>query len=264
MQHESGSHMSCLHRPSLLYGWMAPQRGRHAGGVRRRARGLGRGRAVARGTARGSGMSYRQSFKRPIASGLRPHRLGLDALRRGQRQGGRSNTPARGATRRICWQAKQVKGGDGGRLVNSLVPAPVHPAWGKGFYRGGFCRHLWNILEDSPGEDRPRRCSSLLPSGTVQPQAPHKVLLLVAGGAGPSLRFRLARRPRQRLPQRVVQPGRAATRDAAHAGGDLNSHSPQLARTSCRGLPGRGRTDPRPGRRAAELPPGQSCQSRQT
>ncbi|CAE7666750.1 petH, partial [Symbiodinium microadriaticum] len=68
-------------------------------------------------------------------------------------------------------EAKRVKGGDGGRLVNSLVPAPVHPAWGKGFYRGGFCRHLWNILESNPGEDRPRRCSSLLPSGTMQPQA---------------------------------------------------------------------------------------------
>ena len=41
--------------------------------------------------------------------------------------------------------------------MNSLVPAPVHPAWGKGFYRGGFCRHLWNILEDKPGEDRSSR-----------------------------------------------------------------------------------------------------------
>ncbi|CAE7357830.1 unnamed protein product [Symbiodinium sp. KB8] len=54
-------------------------------------------------------------------------------------------------------EAKQVKGGDGGRLVNSLVPAPVHPAWGKGFYRGGFCRHLWKILENKPGEDRASR-----------------------------------------------------------------------------------------------------------
>ena len=74
-----------------------------------------------------------------------------------KRPPGLSDTPVQGATRRICWQAKQVKGGDGGRLVNSLVPAPVHPAWGKGFYRGGFCRHLWNILEDKPGEDRSSR-----------------------------------------------------------------------------------------------------------
>ncbi|CAE7935849.1 unnamed protein product [Symbiodinium sp. KB8] len=60
-------------------------------------------------------------------------------------------------------EAKQVKGGDGGRLVNSLVSAPVHPAWGKGFYRGGFCRHLWKVIENKPGK------------------APGKVLLVVAG-----------------------------------------------------------------------------------
>ena len=152
------------------------------------------------------------------------------------------------------------------RRTPGELPCPCAGASGvgQGFYRGGFCRHLWNILENNPGEDRPRRCSSLLPSGAMQPQAPRKVLLLVAGGAGPSLRFRLTRRPRQRLPERVVQPGRAAARDAAHATGDRNSHSLQLVRTLCRGLRRRGHTDSRPGCRAAELPPGQSYQSRQT
>ncbi|OLP94205.1 3'-5' exonuclease eri-1 [Symbiodinium microadriaticum] len=58
----------------------------------------------------------------------------------------------------VVEKAKQHKGGDGGRLVHSLVSAPVHPAWGRGFYRSGFCRHLWDVME-----------------------APGKVLLVVAG-----------------------------------------------------------------------------------
>ena len=52
------------------------------------------------------------------------------------------------------WKAKQRKGGDGGRLAESLVSAPVRPAWGKGFYRGGFCRHFWDVMQDEVEKDR--------------------------------------------------------------------------------------------------------------
>ena len=103
---------------------MAPQRGRYAGGVRCTARELGGGRAVASMVKE---CLIAEGLERPIAPGLRPHRFRLDALRRGKRRGRRSrpDTPLRGPARRICWQAKQVKGGDGGRLVNSLVPTDV-------------------------------------------------------------------------------------------------------------------------------------------
>ncbi|CAE7686269.1 unnamed protein product, partial [Symbiodinium microadriaticum] len=144
-------------RPRLLYGWMAPQRERYAGGVRRTARGLGRGEA---------------------------------SQRRRRRTPGELSCP--------CASASGV---GQGVLPGRFLPSPLeHP-------RGQAGR------------------------GPIQSAAPHSCL--------PELCNR-----RQRLPERVVQPGRAAAGDAAHAGG----------------LPGRGRTDPRPGRRAAELPPGHSYQ----
>ena len=54
----------------------------------------------------------------------------------------------------LTLQAKQRKGGDGGRLAESLLSKPVRPAWGKGFCGGGFCRHLWELMESGLLEDR--------------------------------------------------------------------------------------------------------------
>ena len=65
----------------------------------------------------------------------------------------------------LTLQAKQRKGGDGGRLAESLLSKPVRPAWGKGFCGGGFCRHLWELMESGLLLLKSQKCSSLASPG---------------------------------------------------------------------------------------------------